>query len=167
MDIQKLINLILNTANSQLGKQDFELVQQVLNLTNQEFEDKIIRFQGTGFRTVCSAHLPKNALFYRCFDCSKEPTHIYCQECCIPQQHQNHVVTYHYANIGCCDSPFEIDIHNNNQKHQFLNNYLEKIWQRDLDILQWCHLNCCLNRPKKLLIIPVKRCSSSKMPSKF
>ncbi|CAK59657.1 unnamed protein product (macronuclear) [Paramecium tetraurelia] len=103
MDIQKLIDLILNTANSQQKQQDFEIVQQVLNLTNQEFEDRIIKLKGTGCKSVCSAPLPKNALFYKCFDCSKEPTHVYCQQCYTPQRHQNHVVTYHYSNGGCCD----------------------------------------------------------------
>ncbi|CAD8215014.1 unnamed protein product [Paramecium octaurelia] len=45
---------------------------------------------------------------------------------------------------------------NHKQKHQFLNNYfggtklfnLHRKFCRDLNILQWCHLHCCLKRPK-------------------
>ncbi|CAD8101827.1 unnamed protein product [Paramecium primaurelia] len=103
MDIQKLIDVILNAAKQQDIKQDFELVQLVLNLTDSEFEEKILKLKGTGSKSVCSAPLSRDILFYKCFDCSKEPTHVYCQECYIPEKHQNHVVTYHYSNGGCCD----------------------------------------------------------------
>ncbi|CAD8120530.1 unnamed protein product [Paramecium sonneborni] len=103
MNIQGLIDTIKDAANTQDQKSDFQLVQQVLNLTNDEFEGKIIKLKGTGCKSICSGSLPLNILFYKCFDCSKEPTHVYCQECYVPEKHQNHVVTYHYSNGGCCD----------------------------------------------------------------
>ncbi|CAD8119173.1 unnamed protein product [Paramecium sonneborni] len=103
MDIQKLIETILDAAKTQQKKQDFQLVQQVLNLSQNECEETIIQLRGIGCKSVCSAPLPKNVLFYKCFDCSKEPTHVYCQDCYVPEKHLNHVVTYNYSNGGCCD----------------------------------------------------------------
>ncbi|CAD8197514.1 unnamed protein product [Paramecium pentaurelia] len=103
MDIQKYIGIILNAAKIQETMKDFELVQYVLELSDNELENNIIKLKGTGNKKQCSASFSKNTLYFQCFDCCKEPNHVYCQECYMPEKHQNHVVTYNYLSSGCCD----------------------------------------------------------------
>ncbi|CAD8160133.1 unnamed protein product [Paramecium octaurelia] len=103
MDIQKLINLILNTANSQSGKQDFELVQLVLNLTNQEFEDKLSDSKEQDLELFVLFLFLKMLCFTDVLIVAKSLLIYIAKNATFPQKHQNHAVTYHQANIGCCD----------------------------------------------------------------
>lgn len=31
-----------------------------------------------GSKRICSAPIPKGTLYFKCFECSKEMTHVYC-----------------------------------------------------------------------------------------
>ncbi|CAD8129072.1 unnamed protein product [Paramecium sonneborni] len=59
MDIQKLIEIILDTASTQKIKQDIQIVQQVLNLSEQECEEKIIKLRGIGLKVYVLLPSPK------------------------------------------------------------------------------------------------------------
>ncbi|CAD8155315.1 unnamed protein product [Paramecium pentaurelia] len=91
---------------------DFQLVQHVLALSDNEFQNSRIQLKDTGNNKICSATLSNNTQYYQCFDCCKEPNHVYCQECFMPEKQQiitifiltlDHVVTYDYLKFGFCD----------------------------------------------------------------
>ncbi|CAD8199477.1 unnamed protein product [Paramecium pentaurelia] len=100
MDIYKQINIILNEAEIQENMKDFQLVQHVLAFSDNTFQYRIIQQKDTGNNKICSATLINNTLYYQCFDCCKEPNHVYFQECFIPEKHKNHAVTYDYLKFG-------------------------------------------------------------------
>ncbi|CAD8065758.1 unnamed protein product [Paramecium sonneborni] len=106
MDILNGEDHILKVSNEIDKYEDEEFILTILNITSQEYRNKIKKFKGYGSKKLCANVVGKQEMFYQCFDCSIDTNHIICKECFIPEIHKNHAVFFeqiHSQMPGFCD----------------------------------------------------------------
>ncbi|CAD8197512.1 unnamed protein product [Paramecium pentaurelia] len=54
-------------------------------------------------QSTCGVFISDKELSFQCFTCGKEPTHMFCKNCFVPQLHKDHQCIIDVKNKGLCD----------------------------------------------------------------
>ncbi|CAD8123721.1 unnamed protein product [Paramecium sonneborni] len=103
MYIEKQEDLILKCSKEIDNLNDELLIQNVINITQEEYMEIQKKNKDNGQKTFCGNPILDLQLFYQCFDCSQDTSHIICKECFVPQNHKNHNVQIQVSSQGFCD----------------------------------------------------------------
>ncbi|CAD8168778.1 unnamed protein product [Paramecium pentaurelia] len=94
MQILSTEDSILKVSNDIDDYEDKELILAIFKITQEEYQNTIVKFKGYGSKQLCAKSIEKSEMFYQCFDCCKDPSHAICKECFIPEIHKNHAVFF-------------------------------------------------------------------------
>ncbi|CAD8092852.1 unnamed protein product [Paramecium primaurelia] len=107
--VKKLIEAAANDNDNKNNMEEkfFAFIFQ----NNKSFQDWLKlkpRLQST-----CGAFISEKELSFQCFTCGKEPTHMFCKNCFVPQLHKDHQCIIDVKNKGLCDCGIKSIISNN------------------------------------------------------
>ncbi|CAD8069782.1 unnamed protein product [Paramecium sonneborni] len=106
MEILNEENLILELSKEMDELSDEELMLKALKMSQEEYLGTIIQNRDNGQKSLCANPIDDLELFYQCYDCCQDSSHVICKECFIPENHKGHAVLFQQIQNqmkGYCD----------------------------------------------------------------